>query len=360
MRITLFGSSDGALNSWHNAAANCASATTITVAGPTDTESLLARSAAVVTGSVTRAGGALLKGGSVAFYENCQAYLWGQSAGYGYIDENGQYRAAVAPGKTYIVRISPEGGDAALASWHNGVTACDQATSIAVPGDGSHNLVAAPGFVITGTVTSSSGTVEDGYVSFYTTRREDVGIDTMSPESNAVPACGDIPRSDPAGHQRPCRAVLAQRQGRMRDRRPRHRRRQRPDRSCGQWRRTCDRARVQRQRAGRVRHGRFLPHVRGLHGRGTNCGDVLQQRRVRADHPERHLPTFDNGPKQAPIKLDLTLKDRVDPMWWAARERSPGSKFRAAKKKGKCKISASAPGTPGLKAFSKRYTIRVR
>ncbi len=31
-----------------------------------------------------------------------------------------------------------------------------------------------------------------------------------------------------------------------------------------------------------------------------------------------------------------------------------------AKRKGACKISAKAPATPALKAFSKRYTIRVR
>jgi hypothetical protein len=166
VKVSFFGTSDGALESWHNAAATCADSTAISVSGASDTEPLTARAAAIVTGSVSRAGGGTITGGRVSFYESCQDYEWAQEAGGGYIEPDGQYSALVPPG-TYLVLIYPEGRDGALTSWHNGVRSCAQATAVTVSGDSTRNLVAAPGYVVTGSVTSATGPVPEGAVAFY-------------------------------------------------------------------------------------------------------------------------------------------------------------------------------------------------
>ncbi len=169
VRYTAFTSSDGALTSWHNASADCAGATAITVSGsPGDTENLIARAGALVAGTVTRTGGGTLTGGSVSFYENCRAADGGRSVAFSWIQNDGSYFAAMPPG-TYVVEISPDDDDGALRSFHNGVTACQQATVVTVSaGMGTHDVVAAPGYVLTGSVSSSRGPVQDGYVYFQT------------------------------------------------------------------------------------------------------------------------------------------------------------------------------------------------
>ncbi len=166
VRIGVFNTPDGALTSWHNAATSCADATAITVSGVNDVEHLIARSAVAVTGTVIRAGGGPLTGGTVAFFENCRAYDGGRSAGGGNINSSGQYTANVPTG-TYLVHIYPEGDNGVLPSWHNGTRDCDKATAVSVPGSVARDLVAATGYVVTGSVGSSAGTVQDGNVTFF-------------------------------------------------------------------------------------------------------------------------------------------------------------------------------------------------
>lgn len=121
------------ITSWHDAAASCQDAATITVTeAPAVTHDLTVRAATGVSGTVSSSFGAI-SSGSVAFYADCQAYANDEPAGtsswmFGLLDS---YTVGLPPG-TYKAYVSVWGGPG-VDSWHDAATSCDEATSLTVP-----------------------------------------------------------------------------------------------------------------------------------------------------------------------------------------------------------------------------------
>ncbi len=159
----------GAIDSWHSNEAVCGDAAVISVGpvGPDpQTQDLLAMSGATITGSVTSSNGPVTSG-QVGFYDSCAAYHDDMGTAYATV-ENGQYTIDL-PAGTYRVEISPDDGQAALDSWHSAKATCAKATVVTVSGDGTVDLVASPGSLVTGTVSSARGAIESGSIDFYAT-----------------------------------------------------------------------------------------------------------------------------------------------------------------------------------------------
>lgn len=167
----------GAGTSWHNAKATCEQADVVTVNGYTALN-LVALPGSDVTGTVSSSNGPVTTG-RVTFYAKCQGLRHpGFYPGPGlYADEasivGGTYTVTV-PAGTYRVDIQqPNYSEhGALRSWHNAKPTCDQADVVTVSGNTTQNLVAAAGFVVSGTVSSRNGRVSSGYVRFFTTCQE--------------------------------------------------------------------------------------------------------------------------------------------------------------------------------------------
>lgn len=171
-RLATYNSAGGMLNSWHDAVESCDQAATLSVSGKTMSEELHGKAGSLLTGTVTVAGGAVPSWGSISFYTSCGAFEARQVTASTYIEWNGAYWATL-PADTYVVWIEP-GDGSGLASFHNGVTACADATPIKVvsqPGDPPQleDLVASAGVTVSGAVTTTKGgAVTSGEMSFYT------------------------------------------------------------------------------------------------------------------------------------------------------------------------------------------------
>ncbi len=156
--------SPGALASWNNAAQACADADAIAVSG-TGVHNLTTLAGAVVTGTVTFAGGGTVDEGEVSFFATCDDYRSMQSADDSEIVD-GAYSVTL-PNGTYRVYIEPSSGD--LNSWHNAKASCRDATVVTVSGNTTQNLVTRSGVTVSGTVMAGPNPVEDGAVYFYAT-----------------------------------------------------------------------------------------------------------------------------------------------------------------------------------------------
>lgn len=155
----------GALDSWHNAQPSCEDADPIEVTGDTTDADLVAIAGSNVKGHVTSDHGKVTDG-EVVFYTDCQAYADDTPTANAYLD-NGAYLTTVPDGQ-YLVHITPYDASGALESWHNAKASCDDADPVDVSGDTDVDLVAVAGSEVSGTVTSSNGSVASGQVEFFT------------------------------------------------------------------------------------------------------------------------------------------------------------------------------------------------
>ena len=337
-RIGLYGR-NGTKYSWHSATGSCGSATSVTVSGST-TANLQARTTSTITGTVSGPGGPL-GNGTLAFYATCQDYLDGNvttDADF----EDGTYAAGL-PNGTYLAQIRPNSG--AAQSWHNAATGCAGATAITVSGVGTHNLVAARGAVVTGSVSSIAGPIKGGGVHFYASCQAFLKDDAAANASirkgsyqlNIVPGTYRVLISPHSG--------FGARE------------------SWHSAKSACDTATLVT-----------------ISGDGT----------VNLVALPKYAPPIDPGPgpiqppnppgpptalsgqtvKKPPAKLKKGKKVKLAKKTRQGATISWKSKTKKvclvkknvlrAKKKGLCKISASAPGPFGFQPFAKKYTIRVR
>jgi hypothetical protein len=153
----------GALDSWHRAKTSCADADPVEVSGDT-TVDLEAIAGSNVKGHVSSGHGTVTDG-EVVFYTDCQAFEDDKPTANAYLS-NGDYLTTVPDGE-YLVRITPYDASGALQSWHSAKDSCDTADPVEVSGDTDADLVAVAGSQVSGTVTSSNGTVSGGSVEFY-------------------------------------------------------------------------------------------------------------------------------------------------------------------------------------------------
>ena len=117
-----------------------------------------------ITGSVSN-GSTSVSSGTVYYYATCEDYLIYNEADSSGIS-GGTYSVTVPDG-TYRVRIRPDADQNAVDSWHSGKASCEQADLVTVSGNGTRNLVARFGYDVSGTITSTNGSVLGGYLAFY-------------------------------------------------------------------------------------------------------------------------------------------------------------------------------------------------
>ncbi len=126
-------------------------------------------------GSVTAAAGPV-NGGIVYWYASCADYNAEQGgdmynpytrAGGSSQIVNGSFSVSDLAAGSYRVLIIPASG--AATSWNNAAATCEQSQPVAITGDSSTQLLTASGATVSGTVTSSNGSVITGDVGFYAT-----------------------------------------------------------------------------------------------------------------------------------------------------------------------------------------------
>lgn len=125
-----------------------------TVNGDT-TQNLDFPATAPVQGQVNSSTDALIRSGAVYFYHSCTAYNNADPAAYATIAASGRYTVDV-PAGNYRVFVEP--ARTAAASWHNAKATCGSADVVDVS-DGTQDLIAAAGARLHGTVTSLNGPV---------------------------------------------------------------------------------------------------------------------------------------------------------------------------------------------------------
>jgi hypothetical protein len=150
--------SSGALFSWHNAAADCQHAETVTVSGDT-TADLVIKAGSLVSGQISSARGPL-SGGRVSFYPSCDASPFAARFG------SSSY-AVTVPDGTYKVLIVPEPDTEAATSWHSAQKRCEDAQTVVVAGRTQVDLTAAAGWTVSGRASTMRGDIADGRVEFY-------------------------------------------------------------------------------------------------------------------------------------------------------------------------------------------------
>ncbi len=161
VRIVPFDTS-GALKSWHDNAANCATSSAVTInPDPSQTLALHALAGVVLTGSVTSSNGSVTSG-SIDFYKTCSGRSYFTSI------DNGSY-TVVVPSGNYRAFISADTGTGAVNSWHSNAQSCADAQVVDAAANGTRNLVAKAGFAVSGTVSGSKGSIADGSVTFFRT-----------------------------------------------------------------------------------------------------------------------------------------------------------------------------------------------
>jgi hypothetical protein len=155
----------GTEHSWHSAKTSCADADSVTISA-SGTLDLTVIALHTVTGTVTSSRG-VVNSGRVEFYAGCSAWDTGVEEGSSGFDPTHPYSVKVPDG-FYKVRIVPEGGSSAIPSWHSGKATCRNANDVVVSGGTTANLVALPGWNISGSVSSSNGPIDTATVSFFT------------------------------------------------------------------------------------------------------------------------------------------------------------------------------------------------
>lgn len=154
-----------AIDSFHNAASTCASATKVDApsAGPVD---LVAETGASVSGIVRNSLGQAFQGGGVSFWTDCP----GREAAAAQFNAS-RYQTYVAPG-TYRVLIESADPNVSGQSWNGGESTCEDSTPVTVTGSTTDlDLTAAAMVSVSGTVTRTTATgtmpLSDTIVEFY-------------------------------------------------------------------------------------------------------------------------------------------------------------------------------------------------
>jgi hypothetical protein len=335
VRITVNGR-DGEKYSWHSAAGTCGSATPVSISGSTAVN-LQARTTSTISGTVSGPGGQL-GWGWVEFYATCQDYLDGNLTAFAQMEE-GAYTIGL-PNGSFLARVHPFSG--AAISWHNAAENCGSATAIQVIGAGTHNLTAARGAFVTGTVSSSAGPVTYANVEFYAD-------------------CHAQAQGEPAGSGHTSKGVFS-----LYIVPGTYRVLIRPGKATGareSWhaaKATCETADVVTitgdGQVSLVAMPKTAPIVPPPPPPPPPPGPPATKASQTVKKPPKSLK------KGKTIKLAKKTKQGSKLTWRSRTKKVCTVKKNVlkAKKKGACKISAKAPSTSGFKAFSKKYTIRVR
>ncbi len=296
VRIVPFDTS-GALKSWHDKAANCATSSAVTInPDPSQTLALHALAGVVLTGSVTSNNGSVTSG-SIDFYKTC--------SGRGYFTsiDNGSYTVAV-PGGNYRAFISADTGTGAVNSWHSNAQSCADAQVVDAAANGTRNLVAKAGFAVSGTVSSSKGSIADGSVTFFRTCDDANSGDSVGSSSlNAGAYNINLPNGTYRAFIEPDRsrgALGSWNNAAMSCERGCHRHGQRPDDGESHGGRRFQRHRIRLQRFRPTQRWQRVV-LRGLRSRrgGRSRGPRRLRPELLADRAERHLPRVDHPLQRA-------------------------------------------------------------
>jgi hypothetical protein len=125
---------------------------------------------AYVTGGVDTSAGSVAAG-RVEFYATCQDWQRRTPVA---MDSFNRWFQVTLPAGDYRVRIHPDPGEHALASWHNAASSCATAEVLTIrEGTSIENLHATPGVVVSGAVSNDAGqSVAEGAVEFFATCKD--------------------------------------------------------------------------------------------------------------------------------------------------------------------------------------------
>lgn len=152
---------------WHNNKKSCAQADPVTVTQDTTLDLTAAAATAVVTGTVSSSLGSV-DSGRISFYPECLA-----TSGMIVSTEisNGRYTATV-PAGSYRILIDPPRETGAAQSWYKnvrGITHCAEADVVTITGNTTLDLTPPLAYYdVSGEVSSSQGRINSGSVQFYT------------------------------------------------------------------------------------------------------------------------------------------------------------------------------------------------
>ena len=279
--------------------------------------------------------------GWLEFFATCQDYLDGNPTAFAQIDA-GAYSIGVPDG-SYLVRVHPYSG--AAISWHNAATGCGSATAITVSGPGTHNIVAARGAVVTGSVSSSAGPVKSAHVEFFT--------DCQAYYHDEAAASGQTTKGTYSLNIVPGTYRVLVHPGKGTGARE----------SWHAAKATCETADLVTitgdAQVELVALPKYAPVVPPPPVNPNPPGPPGPPAALAGQTLKRPPQRLKKGKK---VKLAKKTTQGTKLTWKSRTKKVCTVKKNVlkAKKKGRCKISASAPATPSFNAFSKRYTIRVR
>lgn len=190
---------NGALESWHSAQPSCDTASPVSVGAypdPHPERDLVATPGSDITGTVSSSRG-LASEGYISFYADCDAWQQSEPTEWDFFVDS--YTITVPDG-TYKVFLEPQGGDGAVKSWHNAASDCASAQTVTVNGAAELDLVALPGSIVTGSVSSAAGPTPIGDLFFYATCA-DADLDEYTARQR-IDSNGDYAASLPDGTYR--------------------------------------------------------------------------------------------------------------------------------------------------------------
>jgi hypothetical protein len=338
-RIEVFAPNGGESYSWHSALGSCGTPFDATQDGKVN---LVAAAPFLASGAVSATNGATPRGGQVEFYATCTDYQQGNLAGSGAIVD-GQYEIAVPKGQ-YKAFLKPSTG--AAWSWHDARLNCDSADLVSVLTSGvTRDLVAMGGVGIAGSVTSSRGSVEYAYVYFYSSC---AAFEAQTPSGFANASRGRYEAQILPGNY----VVYF-------------------DPEDGRTLKSWHSAKADCAQATPVTVGPAGGTIDLVAlGKPKRGGPVGPTPPPVEPTPGPTVTPVKQTVKKPPAKLKKGKKAKLakrtrqgQKLTWKTKTRKVCTVKKyvvRAKKKGKCKLSASAPATPAYLAFKGKYVVKVR